>query len=93
MCDRYESCERPRLQQLNEKLTKLKIIANESVFDYITRFEELQSNLREVDEQVSEPMLISTILTVLTKDFGNFETICKFSKDEQNLDSMRFSKF
>ena len=65
------------------------MITNESVIDYIKRAEELQSNLREVDEQVSEPMLISTILKVLTDDFDNFVTICKFSKDEQNLDSIK----
>ena len=53
MCYRYKSCERPCLQQLIEKLTNLKMVANESVIDYITRAEELQSNLREVDEQVS----------------------------------------
>ena len=89
MCDRYKNCERPRLQQLIEKLTNLKMIANESVIDYITRAEELQCNLREVDEQVSEPMLISIILKGLTDDFDNFVTICKFSKDEQNLDSIK----
>ena len=89
MCDRYKSCELPRLQQLIEKLTNLKMVANESVIDYITRAEELQSNLREVDEQVSKPMLISIILKGLTDDFDNFVTICKFSKDEQNLDSIK----
>ena len=49
----------------------------------------MQSNLREVDEQVSEPMLISVILKGLTDDFDNFVAICKFSKDEQNLDSIK----
>ena len=62
MCDRYKSWERHRLQQLILKLTNLKMIAIESFIDYITRAEELQSNLREVDEQFSEPMLISNIL-------------------------------
>ena len=89
MCDRYKSCERPRLQQLIEKLTILKMVIIESVIDYITRAEELHGNLREVDEQLSEPMLISIILKVLTEDFDNFVTICKFSKDEQNLHSIK----
>ena len=65
------------------------MVTNESVIDYITRAEELQSNLREVDEQVSEPMLISIILKGLTDDFDNFVTICQFSKDEQNLDNFK----
>ena len=34
-------------------------------------------------------MLISIILKGLTDDFDNFVTICKFSKDEQHLDSMK----
>ena len=89
MCDRYKSCERPRLQQLIEKLTNLKLTINENVIDYITRAEELPSNLREVDEQVSEPMLYFYSLKGLTDDFDNFVTICKFSKDEQNLDSSK----
>ena len=79
-CDRYESCERPRLQQLIEKLTNLKMVAKESVIDYITRAEELQSNLREIDDQVSEPMLISIIWIGLTDDF---DTICKFCNNMQ----------
>ena len=33
ICDRYKSCEQPRLQQLIEKLTNLKMVANESVID------------------------------------------------------------
>ena len=89
LCDRHKSFERPRLQQLIEELTNLKMIANESVIDYIARAEELQSNLREFDEQVSEPMLITIILNGLTDDFDNFVTICKFSKDEQILDSIK----
>ena len=67
ICDRYKSCERPRLQQLIVKLTKLKMIAIESVIEYITWDEKLQSNLREVDE-ISEPMLISIILKGLKDD-------------------------
>ena len=65
------------------------MVANESVIDYITRAQELQSNLREVDEQVIEPMLISINLKGITDDFDNFVTICNLSKDEQNLDSIK----
>ena len=83
MCDRYKSCGRPRLQQLIEKLTHLKMVGVKSVIDYIIRSEELQSNLREVDEQVSEPRFFSNILNNLTDGFDKFVAICKFSK---NLD-------
>ena len=70
------------------KLSNLKMIAIESVIDYITCDEKLQSNLREVDE-LREPMLISFILKGLKDDFVNFVTICKFGKDGQNLDSFK----
>ena len=69
-----------------EKFTNLRMIANESVIDEITRAEELQSILRKVEEEVSEHMLIS-ILEVLTDDFDSFVTMCRFSKDEKNLQS------
>ena len=93
MCDRYKSCERPCLKQLIEKLTNLKVIANENVIDYITWAKGLQSILREVDEKDSEPMLISNVLKGLTDDFDTLVTICKFTKHEQNLDSIkRFSE-
>ena len=89
LCDRHKSCERPRLQKLIEKSTNLKMIANESVIDYITRAEKVESKLREVDEQVSEHMLISIILKGLPDDFDNFVANRKFSKAEQNLDSIK----
>ena len=50
LCKRFKSAERPRLQQLISVLTSIRIKANESVVDYITRAEELQHNLDEVDE-------------------------------------------
>ena len=65
------------------------MIVKENVIDCITLAVELQVNLREVDEQVSERMLISFLLKGLTVDFDNFVTICIFSKDEQNLDSIK----
>ena len=88
MCGQYKSSERPRQQQLIEKMTNLKMIANESVIVYITRAEELQTNLREGEEQVSEPMLISIILKGLRDEFDKFVTICIFSKDKQIVDSI-----
>ena len=46
LCKRFKSAERPRLQQL----TSIRKKANDSAVDYITRAEELQYNLDEVDE-------------------------------------------
>ena len=43
----------------------------------------------EVDEEFSEPMLISIILKSVTGDFYKFVTKCKFRKVEHNLDSAK----
>ena len=62
LCKMFKSAERPRLQQLISDITSIRMKANESVVDYITRAEELQYNLDEVDEGLSEKMFVSIIL-------------------------------
>ncbi|XP_075247459.1 receptor tyrosine-protein kinase erbB-2-like [Convolutriloba macropyga] len=69
MCDRYKSCERPRLQQLIEKLTNLKLTINENVIDYITRAEELPTT-NEVDIIID-----SGCTTYMLKDRELFATL------------------
>ena len=81
---RFKSFERSRLQKLISELTTLKKNSNETVIDYLTRAEEIQYNLEQVNEGVSEKMLISIILKVLPKQFENFSTIAKFSRDEES---------
>ena len=56
LCERFRSFERPRLQYLIEKLTSLRKEPSETVVDYITRAEDLQYNLQQVGEGVSEQM-------------------------------------
>ena len=55
---RFKSFERPRLQKLISELTTLKKNSNETVIDYLIRAEEIQYNLEQVNEGVSEKMLI-----------------------------------
>ena len=83
---RFKSFERPRLQKLISELTTLKKNSNETVIDYLTRAEEIQYNLEQVNEGVSEKRLISIILKGLPKQF---ETFSKFSRDEKNLDELK----
>ena len=77
LCKRFKfkSAEIPRLQQLISDLTSIRMIANESIVDYITRAEELQYNLDEVDEGLSEKMFVSIILKGLPKEFNTFSTL------------------
>ena len=63
--------------------------SNETVIDYLTRAEEIQYNLEQVNEGVSEKMLISINLKGLPKQFETFSTIAKFSRDEKSLDELK----
>ena len=86
---RFKSFERPRLQKLISELTTLKKNSNETVIDYLTRAEEIQYNLEQVNEEVSDKMLISIFLKGLPKQFKTFSTIAKFSRDEKSLDELK----
>ena len=70
LCKKFKSAERPRLQQLISDLTSIRLKANEGIVEYITRAEELQYNLDEVDEGLSEKMFVSIILKGLPKEFN-----------------------
>ena len=59
------------------------------MIDYLTRAEEIQHNLEQVNEGVSEKMLNSIILKGLPKQFEIFSTIAKFSRDEKILDELK----
>ena len=86
---RFKSFERPRLQKLISELKTLKKNSNETVIDSLNRAEEIQYNLEQVNEGVSEKMLISIILKGLPKQFETFSTIAKFSRDEKSLDELK----
>ena len=89
LCKRFKSAERPRLQQLISDLTAIRMKANDSVVDYITRAEELQYNLDEVDEVLSEKIFVSIILEGLPTEFNTFCTLVKFSKDDKSLNEIK----
>ena len=89
LCKSFKSAERPRLQQFISDLTSIRMKTNESVVDFITRAEELQYNLDEVDEGLSEKMFVSIILKGLPKEFNTFCTLVKFSKDDKSLNKIK----
>ena len=89
LCKRFKSAERPKLQQLISDLTTIRMKAYESVVDYITRAEELQYNLDEIDEGLNEKMFVSIILKGLPKEFNTFCTLIKFSKDDKKLNEIK----
>ena len=55
--------------------------SQESMRDYLMRAEELQLNLSDVGENVSDQMLCSLVLRGLPKSFASFVTVFKFSHE------------
>ena len=78
---RFRSFERPRLQKLVSELTSLET-DNQSLIEYITRAEELQHNLNQVNEGLSEKMFTSILLKRLPNEFDNFVTLVKYGSED-----------
>jgi hypothetical protein len=87
--EKFKSSERPRIHQMLSNLTNLRMKAEENISDYIQRAEETQENLKEVNEGVTEQMLISVILKGLNKDYETFATIYKFNRDNKSFDELK----
>ena len=82
LCKRYKCFEMPRLQKLISDLTNLRKYNNENIVEYITRGEDMQLNLSEVDESISEKMFVSILLRGLPSDFESFCTLVKYGQDK-----------
>ena len=85
----FKSFKRLGLRELNFELANLEINSNETVIDCLTRAEEIQYILEQVNKGVSEKMLTSIILKGIPKQFETFSTIAKFSRDEKHLDELK----
>ena len=72
LCKRFKSFERPCLQKLISDLTKMRKHNYESIVDYITRAEDMQLNLSELDETISEKMFVSILLKGLPRELKSF---------------------
>ena len=88
LCQRFKSFERPRLQKLISDLTNLRKYNNESIVDYITRAEDMQLYLSEVDESISEKMFVSILLKGLPREFESFCALVKYGQDK-TLDEIK----
>ena len=88
LCKRFKSFERPRLQKLISDLTNLRKYKNESPVDYVTRAEDMQLNLSEIDESVSEKMFVSILLKGFPRELESFLTLVKHGQDK-TLDEIK----
>ena len=89
LCQRFKCFERPQLDKLIAQLTSLKKTSSESIVDYFTRADDMQSNLTVVNERISEKMFISIILKGLPKEYENFSTLVNYSKDKKSLEEIK----
>ena len=85
LCDRFKSFGRPQLQQLTEKLTSLRKDQNETIVT-LQELKNLQYNLSQVDEALSEQMFKSTLFKGLPKEFQTFCALVRFTKETKSLD-------
>ncbi len=61
----------------------------EDIRDYRMRAEQLQMELEEVSENLSERMLKSMITKGLPREFEQFLTVLNFSKEEKTIDELK----
>ena len=79
----YKSSERPRIQQTLDKLTNLKMNHGEPMADYLARAEDLQMDLKEVDEALKESMLRAIILKGLPPHFASIVTVINYGVEKE----------
>ena len=63
--------------------------SQESMRDYLMRAEELQLNLTDVGENVSDQMLCSVVLKGLPNSFASFVTVFKFSHEDKTFADLK----
>lgn len=76
----HKSTERPRIQKTMTRLTSLRMDHGEKITDYLTRAEELQMDLTEVSEAVSDDMFVAMVLKGLPRDFDQIVTVLNFGE-------------
>ena len=78
--DHFNSTETPRLMNLLEKFTTLRLEPRESMVDYLTRAEYVSKQLELAVEKLSENMVTSIVLKGLPSGYDHFKTVHNFSK-------------
>ena len=83
--DHFNSTETPRLMNLLEKFTTLRLEPTESMVDYLTRAEYVSKQLELAGEKVPENILTSIVLKGLPSEYDYFKTVHDFSKDKASF--------
>ena len=83
--DHFNSTETPRLMNLLDKFTTLRMNPTESMVDYLTRAEYLSKQLELAVEKVSGNMLTSIVLNGLPSEYDFYKTVHNFSKEKASF--------
>ena len=86
---RFRSFERPRFQKLVSEITSLVKRDDEILIEYITRAEELQFNLNQVNEGLSGKMFTSILMKGLPIEFDNFVRLVNYGSEDKSLDELK----
>ena len=83
--DHFNSTETPRVMNLLEKFTTLRLEPTESMVDYLTRAEYVSKQLELTGEKTSENILTSIVLKGWPSEYDYFKTVHDFSKDKASF--------
>ena len=87
--DHYLGSSKPRIISLYCELTSLKMAVEETVTEYVLRAETAASRLKNVNEVVSDSLLIAMIVKGLPESYRAFTTLVS-QTDEGNLNLQKF---
>ena len=83
--DHFNSTETPRLMNLLEKFTTMRLVPTESMVDYLTRAEYVSKQFELAVEKISENMLTSIVFKGLPSEYVYFKTVQDFLKDKASF--------
>jgi transposase InsO family protein len=91
----FKSSERPRIHATMTKLTSIRMAQGETITDYLTRAEDLQMDLKEVGEEVSDSMFVAMVLKGLPHEYDAIITLLNYGEkktfDELKQDLINFA--
>ena len=87
--DHFKSGERPRIQNLLQRLTNLKLEGSESVPSYLIRAEDMKLNLSEVGEAISDQMMCSVVLKGLPREYDSFVTVVNYGHSVKDFQTVK----
>ena len=86
LCGRFESKEKPAVMAITSQLTSLRLEADEKVSCYLSRAQELVSQLRNAGETMSDSLVNSFTLQGLPSEYESFVTMESFHPSSSSVE-------